>query len=256
MEKEKKLKIAVIILAIIAILEFLVIVGDDNTSIQTNGDTNVTYADTSSNKNMTDNNAVPKTTDEEIKKNIQVESAGITASGDFVLKVTNNNDDTVIIDNIETIFKDENNVFAQKEQTNDSWFGIQAHKTIYVYNWGYKKDFTQYPNYEFNVNLCSNRVAKSYCVDNFEMKANNSGEQIAVEVKNNNNSSVENIEVNAIFYKNGEIVGIVSGSDILSNSTSSQSSSYINIEYPKDSKYNEIDFDNYEVFLISSRIED
>lgn len=256
MEREKKLIIAVIVLIIIVVLEFLVIVSGNNTTVQTDGKSNVEYIEKDSNKNVSSNNVSQKTTDEEIKKNIKVEHAGTTVNGDFVLKITNNNDSTVIIDNIETIFKDENNVFAQKERTYDSWFGIQANKTIYVYNSGFQKDFSIYPNYEFNINLCSDSVAKSYCVDSFDIKANDSGNQIAVEVKNSNNISVKDIQLNAIYYKNEQIVGIESGSDILSNATSSQSTSYINIEYPEDSKYNKIDFDKYEVFLISSRIED
>jgi len=252
MEKEKKLKIAVVALAIIAILEFLVIMRNNNTTVQTSGNTNVGYVET--NENVS-NNTNKKLTDDEIKSNIQVEYAGIAENGDFVLKVTNNNDKTIIIDSIETIFKDENNVFAQKETTYNQWFGIQPQKTIYVYDWGFQKDFSKYPNYEFNINLCSDSIEKAYLVDNFEITANNSGEQIAVEVKNNNSVSVENIQVNAIYYKDGKIVGIKSGSDILSNSTASQSTSYINVDYPEDSQYNDVAFDNYEVYLISSRTE-
>jgi len=258
MEKEKKLKIAVIVLSIIAILEFLIIIGGNNTTVETNGDTNVEYVEPNSNENVSTNTSKStnkKLTDDEIKANIQVEYAGISANGDFVLKVTNNNDKTVIIDGIDTIFKDEKNVFAEKAQIQDRYFGIQAHKTIYVYDWGFEKDFSKYPNYEFSVNLAnSSYILESTTVDNFEITANNSGEQIAVEIKNNNDFSVEDVRINTVYYKDDKIIGIQSGTDIMSNATPSQGTTYINVEYPEDSNYSEVSFDNYEVYLISADI--
>ncbi len=253
MEKEiKRLRIVVIILAIIAILEFFIIANNTNDTVaQVNSNTTVGYIDKNSNLEDTSK----ELTDDEIKDNILVEFAGITASGDFVLKVTNNNDRTVIIDNIETIFRDENNTFAEKAETHDEYFGIQAHKTIYVYNWGFEKDFSKYSNYEFNVNLAnSSYILEKETVDNFEVTANNSGEQIAVEIKNNNKFSIKYVKINIVYFKNGEVIGIQRGTDIMSNATSPQGTTYINVEYPEDSKYKEVSFDDYEVYLISADI--
>lgn len=254
MEKEKKLKIAIVVLAIISILEFLVIIGGDNTTVQTNGDTKVDYVEKDSNEKGSSNTS-KKLSDDEIKNNIQVEYVGIAANGDFVLKVTNNNDKTVMIDSIDTIFKDESNAFVQKETTYNQWFGIQPQKTIYVYDWGFEKNFSQYPNYEFNINLAtSSYILESKIADNFEVTANNSGEQIAVEVKNNNEFSVEDVRVNVIYYKDGNVVGIAMGSDIMSNATASQGTTYINVDYPEDSKYADVAFDNYEVCFLAADI--
>lgn len=251
MEKEKKLKIAVTVLAIIAILEFLVIMGDNNSVLQTDGDTSVGYVEDNSIKD----NEIKELTDDEIKKNIQIEYAGTATNGDFVLKVTNNNDKTVMIDSIDTIFKDDNDTFVQKETTYNQWFGIQPKKTIYVYDWGFQKDFSKYSNYEFNINLAtSSYILESKTVDNFELTANDSGEQIAVEVKNNNEFSIKDVQVNVVYYKDDKVVGIVMGTDIMSNATASQGTTYINVDYPEDSNYKKVPFDNYEVCFISTDI--
>lgn len=250
---EKKLKIAVIVLSIISIVEFLFIVNSHNEKIQTNANTNVDYAHTNSNEVKKTEKKSKELTDDEIKAKLKVEYVGIGANGDFVIKITNNNDKTIMIDSIDTIFKDSNNIFVKKATTYDQWFGVQPNKTIFVYNSGFKEDFSQYSNYDFNVNIeTSSYILEKKHVDNFDITSNDSGKQIAVEIKNNNNFSVEDVSINVVYYKDGNIVGIESGSDIMSNATQPQGTTYINVEYPEDSNYKKVEFDQYEVCLISA----
>lgn len=183
-------------------------------------------------------------------ENVKIEKVGITKSGDFVMKVTNNNEGSVCLSSISTIYKDANGNFVEKVETDSGFVCIPAKSSTLVYNWGYDKNFKQYPNYEFSCELAN--ISESFIYDKLDITSNNTGKQIAVTVKNNNEKTLTDCRVVVAYYLNNEIVGISTGySDA---TTASGSNAYINIEYPQDSNYNEVSFDKYEVFYINAGI--
>ena len=139
----------------------------------------------------------------------------------------------------------------EKVSSDSQFFGIEANTETVIYASGFKKDFTKYPNYEFEFELSSEYMSRDIVMDNFELLANNTGEQISVQVKNNNDIEVENIHLLVAYYKNGKIVGCVDGYDF-DTKAKAQGTSYINISYPEDNQYDEVEFDDYKVYLIKA----
>lgn len=192
------------------------------------------------------------TSNEDLKKNVTVEALGITKSGDFAFKIINNNDQAVFVDTVNTVFKDANGNFMEKAQSQAQYFGIPANSEVVNYNGGYDKNFSNYPNYEFEIELSdSSWITDNMVLDNFEITANNTGKQIAVQVKNNNDVSFESINILIAYYQNGSIVGCENGYANTST-TAANGTAYINVLYPMDSKYNDVPFDDYKVYLLEA----
>ena len=180
------------------------------------------------------------TKNSELKEQIKIETLGIATNGDFVFKVSNSNNQTVFLDTVNVIFKDENGNFMEKVDSDSQYFGIGANAELILYASGFKKDYSKYPNYEYEFELSSEFMSSNRVVDNFELLANNTGEQISVQVKNNNDLEVDNIHILVAYYKSGKIVGCVDGYDF-DTKTKAQGTAYINVEYPEDSKYKKLE---------------
>lgn len=183
-------------------------------------------------------------------QNVVMEKVGITKAGDFVIKVTNNNDGAVCLSSISTIFKDANGNFMEKTEADSAFVCIPAKSSTLVHNWGFEKDFTQYPNYEFSCELAN--ISDSFIYNNIDITSNNTGKQIAVTLKNNTDKTITDCKVLVAYYKNNEIVGVVTGYS--GDTTSAGASAYMNIDYPEDSNYDEVAFDKYEVYYINAGI--
>ena len=207
-------------------------------------ETGTTYADTQKDSSK-------KTSEEKLKENIKIEYVGMTKAGDFVMKVVNNNDEPVHISEITTIYKDANDTFMKKATSNNQYFGIEANSETYVHNWGYKENYAQYPKYEFDFSFSGSWNFNDSVIGNYEVKANNTGEHIAVEIKNNNSKSIRNVAVGTVFYKDNQIVGYVNGYDY-DNTTANGKSVYVNVAYPQDSNYKDVAFDDYKVFVLNA----
>lgn len=179
---------------------------------------------------------------------------GLTENGDFAFKVKNNNNQAIFIETVNIIFKDSDGNFMEKVQSEAQYFGIGANSEIINYAWGFDKDFSKYPNYEFELSLAGEWGAENIVVDNFEITANNTGEQISVQVKNNNDCSLSSIDVLVVYYRNGDIVGCVDGYEG-STTTQANGTAYINVDYPENSNYQEVPFDTYETYLIGANKE-
>lgn len=184
------------------------------------------------------------------EKNVQIEAIGLTENGDFAFKVTNNNSEPVYIESVNTIFKDANGNFAKKVESEIQFFTVDKNSEVVNYAWGFDEDFSKYSNYEFEVEFAENYMKKNFLTDNFEVVTNNTGKQIAVSVKNNNTVDVKTIEVIVAYYKNGNIVGCQLGySD---TTVGKEKTAYLNVEYPQDSKYNNVSFDTYTTYLLQA----
>ena len=213
---------------------------------------NIFHNITTSTSNNTTNTATQKiTTTEDLKQNIVIEALGLTKNGDFAFKIKNNNNQAVFIDTVNTIFKDSNGNFMEKVQSQSQFFGIAANSEIINYAWGYHKDFSSYSNYEFEFELSSSWIAEDMKVDNFEITSNNTGKQIAVQVKNNNDMAFGSINVLVAFYQNDNLVGCEIGS-ASDTTTYANETAYINVSYPEDSNSDTITFDDYTVYLLEA----
>lgn len=183
-------------------------------------------------------------------ENIIMEKVGITKAGDFVIKVTNNNEGSVCLSSITTIFKDSNGNFAVSKEAYQSFVCIPAKGITYVHNWGYNENYSQYPIYEFNCELAN--ISNDFVYNGIELKSNNTGSQIAVTLTNNSGETIESATITTLYYKGNDIVGIETGYS--STAVANGSNAYINVEYPVDSRYNEISFDRYEVYYTKASI--
>lgn len=206
--------------------------------------------------NTTTGTGITSNSGNEVKKvsvsteNIIMEKVGITKAGDFVIKVTNNNEGSVCLSSITTIFKDSNGNFAVSKEAYQSFVCIPAKGITYVHNWGYNENYSQYPIYEFNCELAN--ISNDFVYNGIELKSNNTGSQIAVTLTNNSGETIESATITTLYYKGNDIVGIETGYS--STAVANGSNAYINVEYPVDSRYNEVSFDRYEVYYTKASI--
>ena len=179
---------------------------------------------------------------------IDFQHIGITKSGDFVIKVTNNNEEPVCLSSIKTIFKDANGNFALTKEADQSFVTIPAKGVTYVYDWGFKENYAQYPTYEFSCELAN--IADSFVSDGIKITSNNTGKQVAVTLANNSGFSISDARVVVLYYQGDIIVGAESG--YANQTVSAGNNAYINVDYPDDSNYKNVSFDKYEVYFINA----
>lgn len=192
---------------------------------------------------------------EPTKENIVIEKLAVINKNNLVISIKNNNSSKVVIDNISAILKDENGNFIKKANCMDTNIPLNAGQNTVSYVWEYDFDFSNYSNVEFTFEINNNTSgmfpANLYICDNFEITANDTGEQIAVTVKNNNKEKAA-VTLNALYYKDDKIVGF-SGLNI-TDDIDSGSQGYINIPYPYNEDGDTISFDNYKIYFVKGKI--
>lgn len=187
---------------------------------------------------------------EELKKNIEKEVMGITQSGDYVIKLKNNNDVPVYVDDVSVRFFDAEGNFVKKENTYDSYFCIPANNEVVTYVWGYDNNFSEYSKSEIEIML--GEPLYTYLSENFEVKASDTNEEIAVTIVNNNDDELDSMKINVVFLKEGSVVGIEDGSIYDEKIEANGGAAYINVDYPSDSDYEDVTFDEFKVYIISA----
>lgn len=205
---------------------------------------------TSHNSNTTTTESNKTLTLEEIQNNIKTEVVGITEAGDYAIKLSNENDIQVYIEDVIVKFFDEEGNFAKKESTYDNFFCIPANGEIITYIWGYEQDFGQYAKSEIDVTFLE--PFYEYFTENFEIKSNDTGEQIAITVVNNNNSDLDFISVNIAFFRDGQVIGIENGISWEEGIEANGGTAYINVPYPQNDDYEDVSYDDFQVYLISA----
>lgn len=188
--------------------------------------------------------------EEEIKANIEKEVLGITKNGDYAIKLQNKNDSQVYIEDVSVRFFDKDGNFVKKENTDDSYFCIPANSEIVTYIWGYEQNFAEYSNSEIEIML--GKPFYKYYTENFEIKANDTDKEIAITITNNNDSELDCIAINVVFFKEGKIVGIDHGISYDEGIKANGGVAYINVDYPEDNNNEEVSFDEFKVYLTSA----
>ena len=240
MEKLKKSLLLFLVLALSIVL--LAGCGDDDD-------------DSSSSKkkknNTAENNTTSITSKESALDKVETEALGITAGGDYIIKLKNTNNKDVYIEYVTVNFFDNNGTFAESCNASDSYFCIPANKEIITYLYGSSShDYSKYTKSE--IELSTGEPFYEYRT-NLDATFNNTGSQIAATVTNNTDIDLDSVEVNVVFYKDGKIVGIKNGSSNYGTKISKDGgNAYINIYYPYDNNYNDVEFDNFEGYVVSA----
>lgn len=234
-KKNKGMAIAGVILSVLGLI-LCFSVDSNNSSIDT-GITNNSGSGTS---------IVPVTTEK-----VKVEKVGLTKAGDLVVKVTNNNKGSVCLSSIIANFKDSSGNFALKKEAENSFVVIPAESYTLVYFWGFKENYSQYPKVSFKTELAS--ISEYFATTGIKLSSNNTGSQIAVTLRNNSGKTIGSSNVVVIYYNGNKVVGAETGYD--NSTTSNGSEAYINVAYPKDSNYDNVSFDKFEVYYINASFE-
>lgn len=202
----------------------------------------------------TDNNIITNKDSISTDK-IVMEKVGITKSGDFVIKVTNNNTSPVCIATVYTIFKDENNTFVEKVESSIWGICLSSNSSTLIYNDGYGKNFDKYPNYEFECELAyyDSTYSEDFIFDGLNISSKNTGKQIAVTITNNSGRALYDCEIVVAYYKDSKIVGIESATS--DGITNNNSNAYLTVDYAEDKHYNNVSFDTYEIYYIGAEVE-
>ena len=243
MEKVKKSLLLFLVLALSIFL--LAGCGDDDDS------------SSSSSKKKKNNNTDDNTTSSSITSKesaldkVETETLGVTAGGDYVIKLKNTNNKDVYIEYVTVNFFDDNGAFAESNTTSDSFFCIPANKEVITYLYGSSShDYSKYTKSE--IELSSDEPFYEYRT-NLDATFNNTGSQIAATVTNNTDIDLTNINVNVVFYKDGKVVGIKSGSSNYGSKIEKNGGkAYINVYYPYDNNYDDVEFDNFEGYVVSA----
>ena len=76
--------------------------------------------------------------------------------------------------------------------------------------------------------------------------------QIAITVVNNNNSDLDFISVNVAFFRDGQVIGIENGISWEEGIEANGGTAYINVPYPQNDDYEDVSYDDFQVYLISA----
>ena len=103
---------------------------------------------------------------------------------------------------------------------------------------------SDYSNYEINIKAEDNYY-NNYS-NQVDIKDNNSGEQITVQVTNNAGEDIEYVDTAVVFYRDGKIVGY---DEDYSDDLRDEKTATFNINYPYNENYDDVTFDEYKVYV-------
>lgn len=192
---------------------------------------NSTGTNTSSGSNTNKNSAV------ELEKNI-TSSGAITDLGKLIVFVTNSNKVAVDME-IEVEFYDANGVIVGSDS--EDLRAVGAGAEIAVDMWSTPSSFD---NYKIYVDVEQTNEISYF--DKVELVHNNNGEEIAAQVKNNSDDTIEYITVSVVYYQGDKVVGYDDGIEV---DVKSGRSANFTLYYPYNSDYRDIKFDTYKVFV-------
>lgn len=165
--------------------------------------------------------------------------ASTSANGKLIVFITNKNSEAVSLE-IEVEFYDENNQLVKSGK--DSLNGVRPNSEAAL------------EIYETPENYSTYKIYADAEIDDFyitydkelEVSDNNTGEEIAVQVKNNSENKIDWLSISVVFYKEGKTVGISEG---LESDIKAGRSANFNISYAYDKNYDDVEFDDYKVFI-------
>ncbi len=168
----------------------------------------------------------------------------ITARGEKALNSTfvvfAKNDNRFAVDmEIEVEFYDAQGKFLGS--SSDDLMAVGAGKDIAIEMLNAPANFATYEIY-----VDAEETEETQYFDEISMTHNNTGEGIVVQVKNNSDEMIEFITVSVVYYNQGKVVGLA---DAIDSDVKAGRSGNFNLNYPYDSNYENVQFDDYKVFV-------
>lgn len=162
----------------------------------------------------------------------------LVPSGNLVVFAKNNKKVPVDME-FEVEFYDENDVIVGSSR--DSLTAVGAGKEVVVEMSNTPKSFSTYKIY-----LDELESEETEYFDKIKVAHNNNGEEIVVQVKNNSEDEIENMTVTVVYYNQGKVVGV---DEAMEFDIAKGRSGNFNFNYPLDSEYNDVQFDEYKVYV-------
>lgn len=173
----------------------------------------------------------------ELEKNI-TSSGAVTDLGKLIVFVKNDNKVAVDME-IEVEFYDANGTIVGSDK--DDLQAVGANAEIAIDMWSTP---TSFDNYKIYVDV-EQTDEMSYFKD-LELTHNNNGKEIAVQIKNNSNDTIEYITASVVFYQGDKVVGY---DDSIQSDIKSGRSANLNFDFPYNKNYKDVKFDTYKVFI-------
>ncbi len=184
---------------------------------------------------------------EELKSYINIEPCGSTPDGNYIIKITNNNSEPIYISTLNTTYTNKDGNTVEKDFTSGKGIAVNSFSEIVIYNSDLGEEYAQSLTHDFNYNLSDiSSYTKYYLYKNFEINANNTGDKITLQVKNNNDEISKDLSINVLYYENGQIVNCVTVNSEKGSTIPPGESTSINVDYPS------VEFDSYEVYFINA----
>lgn len=193
---------------------------------ESDGDFEIESSNTTIDKTMSD-----------IEKNIST-SAELPEKSNLVVFATNNNSTPIDME-IEVEFYDADGNFLGS--SSDDLMAVGAGREVAVEMWNTPANFSTYKIY-----VDAEKTDVTNYFDQIEMVHNNNGKNIVVQVKNKSEDTIEFMTVSVVYYNQGKVVGIADG--VVSDIKPGRAGNF-NIDYPYNSEYEDIKFDDYKVYI-------
>lgn len=241
----KKFFITILVLIVIGISAFFFVTSFKSDNNGKNNDPNEEIVDNTINNNgnneeESEGEAEENVNGSTLSKNVSVNGVAIDDSLYFFIK---NNNKIAVDGKLDIEFYDANGKILGSETIHFS--PIASGVEIFDECWDYPVGFSSYKTF-----VEVEETDSEIFYNDIEVSDNDTGEEIVVQAKNNSNKKIEEITVGIIFYKNGEIVGL--DYDYEFDINSGRSAVY-KFYYPFDYlKFEDIDFDNYKVMLMTA----
>lgn len=183
------------------------------------------------------NNKTNEVSNSDLEKNITT-SAEVSKRDRLIVFVKNDN--KVAVDmNVEVEFYDKDNNIVGSDTKTLTAVGKNAEVAIEM--WDTPESFD---NYKIYVDV-ENTREKCY-FDDLEVKHNDTGEQVAVQIKNNSEDTIEYVSATIVYYQNNKVVGY---DDDMESDVKAGRSANFNFDYPYDNNYDDVKYDSYKVFI-------
>lgn len=176
-------------------------------------------------------------TPDELAKNI-TSTAGLTELKKLVVIAKNNNNVTVDM-KIEVEFYNADGSIAGSDSEDLTAVGPNAEVAVDMYST--PKSFDNYKIY-----IDAEETDEISYYDKIELVHNKSGKNVAVQVKNNSEDTIEYIKVSVVFYKDDKIVGF---EDNIQSDIKPGRSANFTMDCPYNLSYRDINYTSYKVFV-------
>lgn len=185
-----------------------------------------------------------KTTDEkDLISNVKYTDE-VLDNGDIIVFIENKNT-TEVSFTLDIEYYDEEG--TKVDSNYDAVIGLPSkEKTVLRF---YRTE-REYKNYELHAkNMNGTFFSSQYKDVSITSKDDKEKEEIVVTLKNNSSKKIESAKVAVVFYKNNKIVGYSYDSEYEIEGNKAVA---LYINYPYDIKYDEVEFDSFEAYLVEA----